>query len=39
MKLEDTIILNLKEYIEMIWDYEIMMKIKKKSISKSMDKS
>jgi hypothetical protein len=39
MKLEDTMILNLKEYIEIIWDYEIMMKIKKKPISKSMDKS
>jgi hypothetical protein len=39
MKLEDTMILSLKEYIEMIWDYEIMMKIKKKSISKSRDKS
>jgi hypothetical protein len=38
MKLEDIMILSLKEYIEMIWDYEIITKIKKKSINKSMDK-
>jgi hypothetical protein len=39
MNLEDIMMINLKEYFEAIWDYEMMMKIKKKSINKLRDKS